>query len=273
MGAETDAAGAGADMAMNGDSQGDDTALDRTEAAPSGRLSRFAPILVIAAGLALAYWLGLVEYISLEALAEHRDALLARVSENFWLAALIYFVTYVVAVALSIPAASLLTIFGGFLFGWFIAGTLTAFGATIGATVIYLAARSAIGDFLKRKAGPGVNKLADGFRENAFGFLFVLRLAPVFPFFIINIAPALFNVPVRTYVVATFLGILPGTYAYAYLGQGVDSVILSAREAGVDVSVSDLVTTEITIAFAALAAVAAIPFIIGKLRGGAGTAG
>ena len=273
MSAETETAGAGTDMAMNGNGQSDERTLERTDGTPSGRLKRFAPILVVVAGLAVVYWLGLVEYLSLEALVEHRDALLARVSENFWLAAMIYLVTYIVAVALSIPAASFLTIFGGFLFGWLIAGTLTAVGATIGATIIYLAARSAIGDFLKRRAGPGVNKLADGFRENAFGFLFVLRLAPVFPFFIINIAPALFNVPVRTYVAATFLGILPGTYAYAYLGQGVDSVILSARKAGVDITVADLVTAEITIAFAALAVVAAIPFVIRKLRGGRGPAG
>ena len=108
----------------------------------------------------------------------------------------------------------------------------------------------------------GVNRLADGFRDNAFGFLFVLRLAPIFPFFIINIAPALFNVPVRTYVIATFLGIVPGTYAYAYLGQGVDSVIVSAREAGVDLSLADLVTAEITIAFAVMAAVAALAFVV-----------
>ncbi len=273
MSAQTKTAGAGTDMAMKGDSRSDDGPLEQTDAAPSGRLKRFAPIVVVVAGLAAAYWFGLVDFLSFESLVEHRDSLMARVMENFWLAALIYLVTYILAVAFSFPAASLLTIFGGFLFGWFVAGTLTAIGATTGATIIYLAARSAFGDFLKKKAGSGVNKLADGFRENAFSFLLVLRLAPIFPFFVINIAPALFNVPVRTYVVATFIGILPGTYAYSYLGQGLDSVILSAREAGVDVSASDLVTTEITIAFAALAAVAAIPFVIRKLRGGRGPAG
>ncbi len=234
----------------------------------AGRAKRFAPIGVILAGLGIGYFFGLHEFLTFESLVEHRDALKTHVMHNIVMASAIYLGVYILAVAFSFPAASLLTILGGFLFGWFLAGTLTAFAATIGASIIFLAARTALGDFLQKIAGPGVSKLAHSFEENAFGFLLVLRLAPVFPFFVINIAPALFNVPLRTYVAATFLGILPGTYAYAYLGQGLDSVILSAKEAGTDVSVSDLVTTELTIAFAALALVAAIPFVIKKVRAG-----
>ncbi len=272
MSIEIETADAGTEMAMNGDGRGD-RAPEQVESSSSGKLKRFAPILVVVAGLAAAYWFGLVDVLSFESLVEHRDALKAQVQESFLLASLLFVVVYTLAVAFSFPAASLLTIFGGFLFGWFFGGVLTAIGATVGATIIYLATRTAFGDFLKKKAGPGVNKLAEGFRDNAFSFLLVLRLAPIFPFFVINIAPALFNVPVRTYVVATFIGILPGTFAYAYLGQGLDSVILSAREAGMEVSASDLVTTEITIAFIALAVVAAIPFVIRKLRGGRGLGG
>ena len=89
----------------------------------------------------------------------------------------------------------------------------------------------------------------------------------VFPFFVVNIAPAFFGVPLRTYVIATFFGILPGTFAYSWLGQGVDSVLLAAADAGREVSVGDLVTPEITIAFVALALVAAIPPVLRRLRG------
>ena len=249
-----------------------DMAIDENDKPDSGSLAgkarRFAPIAVIAAGLGIGYAFGLHEYLTFESLIENRDALKTYVMDNLLMASAIYFGVYIAAVAFSFPAASLLTILGGFLFGWFLAGTLTAFAATIGASIIFLAARTALGDFLQKMAGPGVSKLAHSFEENAFGFLLVLRLAPVFPFFVINIAPALFNVPLRTYVAATFLGILPGTYAYSYLGQGLDSVILSAKEAGTDVSVSDLVTTELTIAFVALAVVAAIPFVVRKLRAG-----
>jgi uncharacterized membrane protein YdjX (TVP38/TMEM64 family) len=101
---------------------------------------------------------------------------------------------------------------------------------------MFLAARSAFGDFLRDKVGGRVRRLADGFEKDAFSYLLVLRLAPIFPFFVMNIAPALFNVPLRTYVAATFLGILPGTFAYAYLGQGIDSVLVAARQAGTEVS-------------------------------------
>jgi len=141
-----------------------------------------------------------------------------------------------------------------------------AFAATTGAALLFFAARSAFGDFLKEKVGGRVKSLADGFERDAFSYLLILRLAPVFPFFVMNIAPALFNVPLRTYVAATFLGILPGTFAYAYLGQGVESVLIAAQEAGTEPSVGDLVTTEITLAFAALAFVAVMPTIIKKLR-------
>ena len=233
-----------------------------------GALRRFLPILIILAGLGAGYLLGLHNYLTLDALVEHRDALKAHVANNWLAACVTYTLIYVIAGAFSFPAASLLTIFGGFLLGWFVAGTLTAFAATIGASIIFLAARTAMGDFLKRRAGPGVGKLADSFRDNAFGFLLVLRLAPIFPFFVINIAPAFFNVPLRTYVLATFLGILPGTYAYAYLGQGVDSVILSAAQAGRDLSLGDIVTPELTIAFAAMAAVAALAFVVRKISAG-----
>lgn len=234
------------------------------EAAPRPLWRRFLPLAVIAAGLAAAYAAGLQDYLSLSVLAEQREALKAFVEENAIAAALGYFVLYTLAVAFAFPAASVLTIFAGFVFGWFLGGLLTVFAATTGAAAIFLAARSAFGDVLRKRAGPFLGKLADGFAEDAFSYLLVLRLAPVFPFLIINIAPAFFNISLRSYVAATFLGIIPGTFAYAWLGQGLDSVIEAA--AGREISIADLVTPEITIAFAGLAIVAAIPTIVRKLR-------
>lgn len=229
---------------------------------------RFLPLAVIAAGLAIGYAFGLQDYLSLEMLAEKRDELRAFVDAHFVRALAIYFALYILAVALSFPAASILTIFGGFMFGWLAGGTTTVFAATIGATAIFLAARSAFGDVLRRKAGPALARLADGFAKDGFSYLLVLRLAPVFPFFIVNIAPAFFGVKPRDFVAATFLGILPGTFAYAWLGQGVDSVLVAAAEAGRAVSIGDIVTPEITAAFALLALVAAIPPVLRKIRGG-----
>ncbi|TDH38101.1 TVP38/TMEM64 family protein [Pseudohoeflea suaedae] len=240
-------------------------AADAAPAPPAWR--RYLPIIVLAAGLAAGYAAGLHDYLSLSMLAEQREALLGLVDANYGLSLAVYFLLYVLAVAFSFPAASVLTIFGGFLFGWLVGGVVTAFAATLGASAVFLAARSAFGDVLRRKAGGFLNRLADGFEKDALSYLFVLRLAPVFPFFVVNIAPAFFGVPLRTYLIATFFGILPGTFAYSWLGQGVDSVLVSAAEAGREVSVGDLVTPEITIAFVVLALVAAIPPVLRRLRG------
>lgn len=225
---------------------------------------RFLPLAIILAGLVAAYAAGLQDYLSLAVLAEQRDALKAYVADHQIASILGYFVLYALAVAFAFPAASILTIFAGFVFGWFIGGVVTVFAATTGAAAIFLAARSAFGDVLRKRAGPFAAKLADGFAEDAFGYLLVLRLAPVFPFFVVNIAPAFFDIKLRTYVAATFLGIIPGTFAYTWLGQGLDSVIVAA--AGREISIADLVTPEITIAFAGLAIVAAIPTIVRKFR-------
>ena len=228
---------------------------------------RFAPLAFVAGGLAIAYAFGVQDYFSLTFLGESRDALTGFVAANPVSSAAGFAVLYAVAVAFSFPAASVLTVFAGFLFGWWQGALLVAIGATTGAAAIFLAARSAFGDFLRERMPKRVQGMAAGFERDAFSYLLVLRLAPVLPFFVTNIAPALFNVKLRDYVAATFFGILPGTFAYSYLGSGVGSVLDAAEAAGTEPSVGDLVTTEITLAFVALAVVAAIPVVIRKLRG------
>ena len=229
-------------------------------------LWRFTPVVLIVAGLALGYAFGLQDYLSLGFLAEQRQALRAYVDANVLWSTLLFLAVYILAVAFSFPAASVLTIFGGFLFGWMIGGALVAIGATIGAALLFLATRSAFGDFLRHRVDGVVKKMADGFRENAFGYLFVIRLAPVFPFFVVNIAAALFDISLGRFIAATFFGILPGTFAYAYLGQGVDSVLVAAQASGREAQISDLVTRDITLAFFALALVALIPTLVRQIR-------
>ncbi len=228
---------------------------------------RFAPLIVLLGGLALGYAFGLHHYLSLTYLGEQRGALQAYVADHKLFSALIFMVVYAAVVAFSFPAASVLTIFGGFLFGWLQAGIMVAFAATLGATILFIAAKSSFGGFLRAKLKGSAASFADGFAKNALNYLFVLRLAPVFPFFLVNIAPALFNVRTRDYVIATFFGILPGTFAYCYLGEGVGSVLDAAAASGTTPSVKALVTPEITIAFAALAFVAAIPTLVRWYKG------
>ncbi|HMQ58419.1 MAG TPA: TVP38/TMEM64 family protein [Rhizobiaceae bacterium] len=242
------------------------TMVDKNEATGRSGIVRFMPLAIIAGGLLFGYAMGWHRFLSFEYLIESRETLAVWVSANPVLAPLLFGAVYALATAFSFPAASLLTVFGGLLFGWAIAAPVVAVAATLGATALFIAARSAFGDFFRSKAGGVLARLKDGFEKDAFGYLFVLRLAPLFPFWIVNIAPAFFKVSLRDYVTATFLGILPGVVAYSWLGQGLDSVISAAKAAGRDVGLADIATPEIRIAFIALAIVAAIPMIVRKWR-------
>lgn len=223
---------------------------------------RYLPFAVVIGGLLFGYAMGWHRFLTLSYLAESRDTLMAARMAHPVASAAVFFLVYVTAVAFSFPAASVLTIFGGFLFGWLAGGIMVAFAATLGASIVFLAAKSAFGGALRARAGGKLGRLSQGFEDNAFGYLLVLRLAPVFPFFLVNIAPALCCMRLASYVGATFLGILPGVFAYAYLGDGIDSVIAAAQAAGSELTISDLVTPKITAAFAGLALVAAIPLVV-----------
>ncbi len=202
----------------------DQTDPDRDSKAKKGLLWRYFPIAVLAAGLIAFFALGLHEYITFETLKANRTELLDFVGNNLALAILIYVVGYAVAVAFSIPGGAVLTITGGFLFG-LTTGTLsTVVGATLGATGLFLAAQLAFGDVLRKKAGKNIQKMEAGFQENAFNYLLVLRLIPLFPFWLVNLAPALLGVKLRTYVIATFIGIVPGTFVYTSIGNGLGAI-------------------------------------------------
>jgi uncharacterized membrane protein YdjX (TVP38/TMEM64 family) len=196
-----------------------------SEAVPRRSIARFLPILLIAAALALALAFRLHERLSLEALYAEAQALDAFVAQNIALAAGAFVLIYVLAVTISLPGASILTISGGFLFGTWLGGASAWVGASIGATLIFLAARTAFGDLLRARTGSWLEKLAAGFRENAFSYLLVLRLTPVAPFFIVNVAPAFFDVKLRDYVLATMLGMIPGAFVYAAVGAGLRAAL------------------------------------------------
>lgn len=251
--------------------QGDLAVADRNFRRVSfGGWGRFVPLAVVLAGLSAGYAFGLHEQFSLQALAESRAEFAAAVAARPVSAGLGFVAVYAIATAFAFPAASVLTILGGFIFGWLAGGLLTVAGATLGATAIFLAARTALSDVLARLAGPRIARLGAGFEHDAFTYLLVLRLAPIFPFQIVNIAPAFFNVRIATFVAATAIGIVPGTFAYSYLGEGLGSVVNAAAAAGRSVSPADLVTPQITAAFFVLALVASIPLIVRKWRAARG---
>ena len=193
----------------------------------SGRLSlrRVAPLAAIAGAVLIFFALEYDQYLSFEVLKENRHALLEWRDRNGMAAVLIFIIGYVAAVALSLPGAIWLTISGGFLFGTLFGTLYVVVAATIGATLVFVAARYALGDYLRSKAGPTVRKMEGGFRKNALSYLLFLRLTPVFPFWLVNLVPAFLGVRLSTFIIGTFLGIIPGSIVYAWVGNGLGAVI------------------------------------------------
>jgi uncharacterized membrane protein YdjX (TVP38/TMEM64 family) len=188
-------------------------------------LKRLWPLLVLIAATAFVFAMGWHRYLTIEALAENREALRAYIGANMLQSLAIFIAVYAAAVALSLPGGAVLTLAGGLLFGWLLGGIASIFGATIGASIVFLIARSALGDLLAARAGPFLSRFREGFQEDAFSYLLFLRLVPIFPFWLVNLAPSLLGVSFGTYVATTFLGIIPGTFAFALAGNGLDSVI------------------------------------------------
>ena len=155
-----------------------------------------------------------------------------------------------------------MTIAGGFLFGQTLGTVYVVFAATVGATILFIAAKTAFGDLLRARAGPFLQRMETGFRENALSYLLVLRLIPAFPFFIVNLVPAFLGVPVGIYIVATFIGIIPGTFVYALVGAGLGSIF----DSGEDFTAASILTTEIIAALAGLAILALLPVAYKRWR-------
>jgi uncharacterized membrane protein YdjX (TVP38/TMEM64 family) len=193
-------------------------------------LKRFGPIAVIAALLIFALSMGWQKYLSFDVLSQQSTALRALVEANPLLVIAAFMGIYILATAISMPGAIWLTIGGGFLFGPFLGTALAATSATIGSTILFLAAQSALGGGLRARAGSFVDRLEKGFQDNEFSYLLTLRLLPIAPFFGVNLAAAFLGVRLRTFIIATAIGILPGGFVYAWLGSGIEHVIASGAQ-------------------------------------------
>ena len=207
-------------------------------------LKRFWPLLLIAAGLVLVFSLGLHRYLSFGVLRDNRADLVAWVAAMGPLAVLAFIGAYVAVVTLSLPGGAVMTMAGGFLFGAVWGSLWVVIEATIGASLLVLAARTSLGEPLRARAGPSLARMAEGFRANAFSYLLFLRLVPAFPFFLVNLAPAFLGVPLGTYVLATFIGIMPATFVFASVGAGLGSVF----DAGGDFTPAGILTPQVLLA-------------------------
>ena len=224
-------------------------------------IRRFVPLALLVLAGALFFTLKGRQYLSLTALAEHHDSLCQFVTNGGAAAALAFIVAYAGLVALSVPASALLTMTSGFLFGAWI-GTLYALvGATVGATVVFLAARAGLAGLVER-AGPRVRRLEAGFREDALSYLFVLRLVPVFPFWLVNLAAGAVGMRLRVYVLATFFGMAPTSFIYASLGNGLGEVLAQGRNPDFAV----LFRPSVLLPILGLAALALLPVLYKRWR-------
>lgn len=237
-----------------------------------------APVLILLLLLA-GYALGLDHYLTLQSIAEHRAMLQDYTSAHLLLSLLLFMMVYVLAVALSFPGAGVLSILGGLLFGWLLGALAAITSATLGATLLFQIVKTSLGDALVKRAGPRLGRINAGFKEDAFNYLLFLRLVPAFPFFLVNIAPALAGVKLRTFVASTVIGIIPGGFAFAFIGAGLDSLIaaqntvhqacVAAKGAAAcpfELSVASLVTWQLLTAFALLALVSLIPVVLKKWK-------
>lgn len=230
-----------------------------------GRL-RLPVVAILFLGLAAGSMLGWHGGLSLHALAESGAQIKRIAGENPASAPVAFIALGALAMALSFPAGALLKVMGGFLFGWLAGAAYVVVATTAGGAILFLLTRSAGGGFLRDRAGaPG--RMAREFENGSFTYVLALRLAPVVPFFVASIAPALFNVRLRVFLAATVIGVIPVTLCYAWLGQGLDDAVQVARAQGRSVTVSDMMTPEITTALFALTLVAILAAIVRKAVG------
>lgn len=240
---------------------------------------RWLPVAIVLALAALVLLSDWRSVLSLETLVRNRMAIDAFLAEHRLAGLVIYMLLYIAVVALSVPGAVWLTLTGGFLFGVLIGAAATVVSATIGATIIFMIAQSAIGEALLRRAGPRAGRIAEDIRADAFNYLLFLRLVPVFPFFLVNLAAALVAMPLTTFVAATMIGVIPGTVAFTLAGAGLDSVIAAQAssfeacvaagrtDCTVDFDPSHVLTPKLVAALVALGVIALIPVIVKRWRG------
>ena len=224
-------------------------------------ISRFAPVVVVVVIVIALTASGVLKHLSLAELRASRGALTAFVHIHPVLSLLAYGGVYIAAVSLSLPAPLVMTLSGGFLFGPLLGGLAACVTATLGACVAFLIARLTVGDALERGVSPRIKALEEGFKKDAFFYLLTLRLMPVMPFWLINVAAGLLSIRLRTFFTATLIGIFPVSLIYAGIGSGLDKLF----EKGVP-SAHDLITPAFALPLLGLALLSVLPILYHQYR-------
>lgn len=248
------------------DTEGSGLSSDAAASAADNKgvsLLRVAAIALILIAVPVAFFaLGLDSYLSLQTLEDNRAWLLDQVAKNFVVTAAAFVAIYAVAVAISVPGAAFLTIAGGFLFGTVQGTIFTVVGATLGAVALFLFVRAGLGGTLKARAGSSTERLRRGFNDNALGYLLFLRLMPVVPFWLVNLAAAIVGVPLRTFVVATALGIIPGSAIFASFGSGLGFIL----DAGGEADLGAILSPQVALPLIGLALLSLAPVVYRAMK-------
>ena len=236
----------------------DPTSPARTRQAPFWNAGRLALVAAIALVVAAFFGLGFHRYFAVATLDNLVGDAADWIAGNRLVAVPLFMLIYAFAVVVLPPSGTVMTLTAGFLFGGFAGGTYVVVAATVGATALFAIAKTAFGDPLLARAGPRIHKLEDGFRRNAFSYLLILRLVPLFPFWLVNIAPAFLGVGWRAYVVATLIGIMPGTFVYASVGASLSQLVAAENLA------SALMTPQFALPALGLVVLALLPMLYRK---------
>lgn len=231
-----------------------------SESANGPRSGKFIIAAVMGLAIAAFFWFDLDAYLTLETVKTNRDRLLTFTDGHRSAAVASFVVTYCLVTGLSLPGATILTLVGGFLFGSLQGTVLVNLGATSGATLAFLTARYLLHGWVEQKFGQKLGPIQDGFTKNAFSYLVTLRLVPLFPFFLVNLVSGLTRVRLGTYVIATALGIIPGSFVYAYAG----------RQLGTINSLKEIASPHVILAFTLLGLLALVPMLVPNIRRQAG---
>lgn len=224
-------------------------------------LKKALPLLMLVALGALAWSFHLFDLFTFESLKAHQKTLDARLDQHWVLSLLIFMGIYCAAVALSLPIATFLTLAGGLLFGQWVGTSAVVVSATLGACLVFLSTRLASKDLLDTKLGKRGAKLQKGFQDNALSYLLTLRLIPLFPFVVVNIAAAVFQMRFVPFVVGTFLGIIPGSFVYVSLGVALRTVL---QKEGVTPKVA--LEPHVFLALVGLGVLSLLPVLYGRMR-------
>ncbi|MEZ5930644.1 MAG: VTT domain-containing protein [Alphaproteobacteria bacterium] len=226
------------------------------------RLSMLAMIGLASIGVISAIYVGVDDRLGIDLLRQHQNDLIALVTSKPVLAGILFTTVYALFVATSMPGLAIFTMAGGYLFGWFLGAVYTMIAATIASTFIFLLARSAIGEAMRERAGPMIQRFAKGFKKSALSYVFIMHLVPILPYMVVTTVPAACGVPLPVYMFSAFFGILPATVLLARIGSGLGDVL--ATEGPIDLT--NFMTPDITLSVVGLAALALLPVIFRALK-------